>query len=95
VNGLKEIVIQSSTKNLAYLRNYLEKELLINDINQTTVNQIILAVDEACTNIIKHAHKYDNTKYITLRYEKFPEQFKINIQYEGNGLTLQPQKIQI
>jgi len=84
VNGLKEIVIHSSTKNLAILRDYLEKELVIDVISQTITNQIILAVDEACTNIIKHAHKYDNSKIITLKYEKYPEQFKINIQYEGN-----------
>lgn len=92
MNGLKKIVIQSSTKNLVMLRDYLEKELMNDGINQNIANQIILAVDEACTNIIKHTHKFDDTKLITLNFQKFQNKFQINIQYEGNSFD--PTKIE-
>lgn len=92
MNGLKKIVIQSSTKNLVMLRDYLEKELMNDGINQNITNQIILAVDEACTNIIKHTHKFDDTKLITLNFQKFQNKFQINIQYEGNSFD--PTKIE-
>jgi serine/threonine-protein kinase RsbW len=92
VNDLKKIVIQSSTKNLVMLRDYLEKELINDGINQNIANQIILAVDEACTNIIKHTHKFDDTKLITLNFQKFQNKFQINIQYEGNSFD--PTKIE-
>ena len=92
MNGLKKIVIQSSTKNLVILRDYLEKELMNDGINQNIANQIILAVDEACTNIIKHTHKFDDTKLITLNFQKFQNKFQINIQYEGNSFD--PTKIE-
>jgi len=48
-------------------------------------SQIILAVDEACTNIIKHTHKFDDTKLITLNFWKYQNEFYVNIQYEGNS----------
>ena len=92
MNGLKKIVIQSSTKNLVILRDYLEKELMNDGINQNIANQIILAVDEACTNIIKHTHKFDDSKLITLNFQKFQNKFQINIQYEGNSFD--PTKIE-
>ncbi len=92
MNGLKKIVIQSSTKNLVMLRDYLEKELINDGIKQNIANQIILAVDEACTNIIKHTHKFDDTKLITLNFQKFQNRFQINIQYEGNSFD--PTKIE-
>jgi serine/threonine-protein kinase RsbW len=85
LDNKNQIIVQSSTKNLSYIRNYLENELISLEVNQQITNQIILAVDEACTNIIKHTHKFNDNKYIKLNFEKSGNQFKIIIQYEGNS----------
>jgi len=83
LNNKGEIVVKSSTKNLAIIRDYLEKELNKDGIGQSISNQIILAVDEACTNIIKHTYKFEDKYDIKLNFQKLPEKFVINIKYEG------------
>ena len=78
-----EIIVKSSTKNLAVIRDYLEEILYKDGIGQSIRNQIILAVDEACTNIIKHTYKYDEKYDIKINFEILPKKFTVNIEYAG------------
>ena len=78
-----KIVISSSTKNLARVRKYIEVKAKETGADADTINQIVMSVDEACTNVIKYAHHYDTNKKINIEVFQSKKQFKVNITYEG------------
>lgn len=49
--------IQAELKNLAEIRNYIRKQATILDVDHTAINDMLIAVDEAATNIITHSYK--------------------------------------
>ncbi len=52
-----EIIVESTTSNLVVVRKFVTDVALKSGIDEDTTNRIVLAVDEACTNIIRHAYK--------------------------------------
>ncbi len=78
-------MLASSTKNLSLLRNFIESKASAFGFDESTINQIILSVDEACTNIIKHAHKYNDKENIEIETQSENSQFKIIMKYKGRG----------
>lgn len=80
-----KILFSSSTKNLAVLRKFIEAKALAFGFDESTINQIILSVDEACTNIIKHAHKYNEAENIEVETSSEDSQFKIIMKYKGKA----------
>lgn len=82
---INKIRVSSSTKNLAKLRNFIEKNAIDSGIDDSTINQIIMSVDEACTNIIKHAHKFNENETIDVETKSDKGQFKIILMYKGKG----------
>jgi serine/threonine-protein kinase RsbW len=55
-NG-KELRVKSKTDNLSVIRDFISSNAQKAGISTEAVDNIMLAVDEACTNIIKHAYK--------------------------------------
>ncbi len=51
------------------------------------MNQIVLAVDEICANLIIHANQEDPSKYISLAIHKQPSVLKFEI--TDNGVAFQ------
>lgn len=80
----KELLIKSTTDNLALIREFTRSAAEESGFSDETIGKIILAVDEACTNIIKHAYKYspDGNIFITIKFED--NKFIIAITDEGN-----------
>jgi len=73
----KEIIVKSSTENLIQIRKFTESVAQESGFTEDEIGKIILAVDEACTNIIKHAYKYS------------PEgEIKITITFDSNKLVI-------
>jgi len=72
-----KILIKSSTSNLSLVRGFIEHKAKSLNLDLLTTNQIVISVDEACTNIIKHTHKFieiesfltDNKFIIILKYK--------------------------
>ncbi|MEO8446732.1 MAG: ATP-binding protein [bacterium] len=87
MNSSDKILFTSSTKNLSLLRDFIEAKAIAFGFDDSTINQIVLSVDEACTNIIKHAHKYDEKEMIEVETKPEKEQFKIIMKYKGNGFN--------
>ncbi len=85
MNTPNKIMFSSSTKNLALVRKFIEAKAIALGFDESTINQIILSVDEACTNIIKHAHKYDEKENIEVATSFSDSQFKIVMKYKGKG----------
>ena len=83
-NITKELTVKSSTDNLAAIRKFVEDSALESGFSKDTVNKISLAVDEACTNVIKHAYKYSPDRDITVHTQLEKSKFTILITDSGD-----------
>jgi serine/threonine-protein kinase RsbW len=80
--------IPSLTDNLQIIREFVVKIADKAGFNQETQEQIVLAVDEACTNVIKHAYKYNAKKTIEIVLYIDLEKMKIIISDKGTGFDI-------
>ncbi len=80
-----KILITSSTVNLAKVRDFIENKAKLAGFAVDIINQIVLSVDEACTNIIKHTYKFDDSHTIEISYHYTDEQFIVILKYKGDG----------
>lgn len=85
MSGKDKILIKSSTGNLHLVRDFVEKKAAEMNIAQSVINQIIISVDEACTNVIKHTHKYNDLNEIEIEIEFKGNQFIVTLKYEGEA----------
>lgn len=73
----RKLVVSSKTENLAKIREFVKDTALEAGFAQNIIDDMILAVDEACTNVIKHA------------YKSYPEgEITIKIKYQDNKLYI-------
>ncbi len=79
----KDLSVKSTTDNLALIREFTRSSAAECGFSEETVGKIILAVDEACTNIIKHAYKYSPDGNITINIKFDQKKFIISITDEG------------
>ena len=82
-----ELTVGSSTNNLSAIREFTEKAAAESGFGKEDIGKIILAVDEACTNIIKHAYNYSEKGTITLNIKMQNSKFSISISDEGNSFN--------
>ncbi len=80
-----KITITSSTKNLHLVRQFIEKKGESLNIDPKVLNQILVSVDEACTNIIKHNYKYNENNYIDVETDFKDKKFIITLIYKGDS----------
>lgn len=79
----EELSVKSTTDNLAEIRGFTKNAALLCGFSDDAVGKIILAVDEACTNIIKHAYKYSPLGNINISIKFADNKFEIAITDEG------------
>jgi serine/threonine-protein kinase RsbW len=80
----KEIVVKSTTDNLTRVRQFTEKTADKCGLNKDVTGKVVLAVDEACTNIIKHAYHYLPKGEITVNIKLEASKFIITITDDGS-----------
>ncbi len=80
-----KIRFPSSTDNLEMIRDFVRKLSLKAGFEEEAADHIALAVDEACTNVIKHAHKYNARRMIDLNVQYTAEKFEVTITDKGKG----------
>lgn len=85
MNENNQILINSSTKNLHLVRDFIEQKAKELNIDTNTTNQIIVSVDEACTNIIKHTYNYNESNTIEVEYKNEGHRIIIIIKYKGKS----------
>ena len=61
------LVVNASTSHLADVRDFVAERSREYGFDEETISDIRLAVDEACTNIIKHAYQYDEEKRVEIQ----------------------------
>jgi serine/threonine-protein kinase RsbW len=85
------IAIPSHPKFLAVVRAVTVGAGRLFEFDEAMAEDIKLAVDEACTNIIKHAYKGDTARKIVIKYKVTRKGFKVVI--EDNGGRAKPESI--
>ena len=87
----KELLVKSRTENLTTVREFVNSAVGEVSIPQDIAGDIVLAVDEACTNIIKHAYHYspDGDIKIKLKYSDK----KIVVEITDHGASFHPDAV--
>jgi len=80
--------IPSVTENLHLIRDFTVKIAQKAGFDEEKQEQIALAVDEACTNVIKHAHHFNARRLIDILIEVDAKKIKITITDKGAGFNL-------
>ncbi len=77
--------IESRTERLIAVREFVSNAAREFGFNEEDIGKIALAVDEACTNVIKHAYRYDPNKEITVTIRRKNGAFEVSILDSGAG----------
>ena len=73
------IQIESRTDRLIAVREFVSEAARDFGFREEEISKIALAVDEACTNVIKHAYKFDPSKTITVTVKRGDALFEVDI----------------
>jgi len=77
--------VKSKTENLSLIRDFMKEIGLKEAIAAEITDKLVLAVDEACTNIIKHAYHLKNDKDIILKVDVNGQKVVVTITDFGDG----------
>ncbi len=87
----KELRVTSRTENLSVVREFIQSTAEKVGLNPGVIEDVMLAVDEACTNIIKHAYKSFPDGEILLKLNFSDHKLTITIVDYGNSFN--PDKV--
>lgn len=80
-----KLTIPSSTRHLEEVRHFVESHAVEADFTTEAVQQLKIAVDEACTNVIEHAYGGDANQAIDIAVIIQNDRFTIRIRDEGRA----------
>ena len=86
------IKVRSDPKYLSLVRSVTAKVGGLCGLSESTTEDIKLAVDEACSNVIKHAYGGDTHQSILVKYRMTKKGFEVLI--EDSGVKVQPDSIE-
>jgi serine/threonine-protein kinase RsbW len=88
----ERLMIPSDLKFLGLVRNFILNVLhQTNKIAPDKENKIVLAVDEAVTNIIEHAYEFQKSGYINIKM--IVDHQKIQVVFLNTGKQFNPESI--
>jgi len=90
-NKSAQLKVKSKTENLSEIRDFVSGNARAADIPEVTVENIILAVDEACTNIIKHAYNLSPEGEILIKIDYDEDKFMVTI--IDYGKSFEPDRV--
>ncbi len=80
---IRSITIKSHPRELGQMRAFVRDTLARTPLSEETAFNMVLAVDEACANIIRHAYKNDHTQDIIIRTELTPSALEFRLRDFG------------
>jgi len=87
----KKLTVKSKTENLSIIRDFIKTTTAEAGVASDVVENIILAVDEACTNIIKHAYNSFPDGEIIIKTKSTLSRFVVSI--TDHGKSFEPETI--
>ncbi len=91
IRNKEELKILSRTDNLTKVREFVERFAFGCGFGTEEVQKIVLAADEACTNIIKHAYKFSPQGEILLSAECDGKKMLLTI--TDTGVPFNPENV--
>lgn len=82
-----DLELSGNPRCLALIRRLLEASSHSTPLDAELLNDIKLAVTEACTNVIKHAFKYDPCKKFGITIQISPSLYLIRVVYEDSEFS--------
>jgi len=83
-----ELRIPSDPAFLTIVRQVTSAVGAMAGLSPEEVNCVVLAIDEACTNIIKHAYKYDYSQHMVLNCELRSDRLELRLRDFGTKCDL-------
>ncbi len=83
----KTLLVKSRTENLTTVREFISSAAEEVHAPQDIAGDIVLAVDEACTNIIKHAYNYSPDGDIEIKLKYSDKKFVVKILDQGTAFA--------
>lgn len=80
-----QITVQASTEHLAEVRDFIRSHAAYFGFSKEKTADICLAVDEAYTNIIKHAYKSNRSKSVDIKLGYEDATFWVTLMDTGNA----------
>lgn len=77
--------VPSSTRNLALIREFVSQVAAQAGFDDSELIKLELAVDEACTNVIRHAYGHDTSREVTIKAIFDEEELRIEVVDNGHG----------
>jgi serine/threonine-protein kinase RsbW len=81
------IRVSCDRKNLKIIRAFVTETLAPVPLSAITLNQIILAVDEICANMIIHANQEDGSKFMCLNIDY--DDTEVVFELSDNGIAFE------
>ncbi len=78
-----KLTIPSSTRYLEDVRRFIETHTVEAGFNAQSVEQFKVAVDEACTNVIKHAYSGEDSHELNIKVIADSDRFTVCIRDKG------------
>ncbi|NQW29515.1 MAG: ATP-binding protein [Ignavibacteria bacterium] len=79
IHHTDSITVKAATAKLSAIRNFISNALQQIKLDPEERNGIVLAVDEACTNLIVHGYSLDSTKDIVVDFVADMENIYVTI----------------
>lgn len=79
------ISIPSSTQFLEDVREFIKTHAMAADFSEADVEELKIAVDECCTNVIEHAYGNDSSKTIDIAVLIDKKHFSVRIRDQGRA----------
>ncbi|WP_268035565.1 ATP-binding protein [Algoriphagus sp. PAP.12] len=83
-----KIQIACRTTALSELRNFLNQTLLPSKLDENELNQVTLAVEEVCANLIIHSHQCNEKDQILLAVRQESDRLTFEITDKGKAFNL-------
>lgn len=87
ISNKHTLSVEASTAHLAEVRDFVAVHAQKLGLSQKDISDIRLAVDEAYTNIIKHAYKNEASKPVLIEIDFKNSQFWISLKDEGESFN--------
>jgi serine/threonine-protein kinase RsbW len=84
----EHITIPSNAEYLDTIRTFIADASHKIGFNEQDTWKIVLAVDEACSNVIRHGYKLNTNNFICIDIELTQDRFLIHIEDEGQSYDL-------
>ena len=83
-----QLKVPSQTDNLELIREFVSRVAAKVGFNSDDVNKIELAIDEACTNVIKHAYEKNSRQPIDIAIKLDYDKLTIIVTDQGKGFNV-------